>query len=138
MVLAISFFGVSDLQGYVWFAFAGALAGTVLFNPQRAADPVDRSGVVAEMLEQTLQLAHLLTDGPLLKRRHRYDEARRVWNGMIDRRPAFIARCAGVADVLTGVRFAREHDLLLGDDRLGDLGVRDDDEAAGQEQADDG
>ena len=32
---------------------------------------------------------------------------------MIDRRPALIARCAGAADVVAGVRFAREHDLLL-------------------------
>src|SRR5919106_2200632 len=42
-----------------------------------------------------------------------YDDARTIHNGMIDRRPALIARCAGVADVLTGVRFAREHDLLV-------------------------
>jgi FAD/FMN-containing dehydrogenase len=42
-----------------------------------------------------------------------YDDARIIHNGMIDRRPALIARCAGVADVLTGVRFAREHDLLV-------------------------
>jgi FAD/FMN-containing dehydrogenase len=42
-----------------------------------------------------------------------YDDTRKIHNGMIDRRPALIACCAGVADVLTGVRFAREHDLLV-------------------------
>jgi hypothetical protein len=42
-----------------------------------------------------------------------YEDTRKIHNGMIDRRPALIARCAGVADVLTGVRFAREHDLLV-------------------------
>src|SRR5918998_3205647 len=42
-----------------------------------------------------------------------YDEARRVWNGLIDKHPALIARCAGVGDVLDSVNFARENDLLV-------------------------
>ncbi len=42
-----------------------------------------------------------------------YDAARKVWNGMIDKHPALIARCAGPADVLQCVRFARDHDLLV-------------------------
>lgn len=42
-----------------------------------------------------------------------YDAARIVPNAMIDRRPAIISRCAGAADVIAGVRFAREHDVLV-------------------------
>src|SRR5688500_14925461 len=40
-----------------------------------------------------------------------YDEARRLWNGMFDRRPALIARCAGTADVIRAVNFAQAHRL---------------------------
>ena len=42
-----------------------------------------------------------------------YDERRSVWNGSIDRHPGLIARCAGVADVIAAVRFARTHGLLV-------------------------
>src|SRR5579859_6778224 len=42
-----------------------------------------------------------------------YDAAPQVWNGMIDKRPALIARCAGVADVIQAVTFARTHSLLV-------------------------
>jgi FAD/FMN-containing dehydrogenase len=42
-----------------------------------------------------------------------YDTARKVYNGMIDRRPRAIARCADVSDVITAVNFAQEHELLL-------------------------
>lgn len=42
-----------------------------------------------------------------------YDDARSIWNGMIDRRPALVARCVGVGDVVACVRFAKEQRLLL-------------------------
>src|SRR5580700_7780240 len=42
-----------------------------------------------------------------------YDAARTIPNAMIDRRPAIIARCAGPADVISCVRFAREHDVIV-------------------------
>jgi FAD/FMN-containing dehydrogenase len=44
---------------------------------------------------------------------HEYESARGVWNGMIDKRPTAIARCAGAADVALAVRFAAEHELPL-------------------------
>jgi len=42
-----------------------------------------------------------------------YDEVRKIWNAMIDRRPGLIVRCTGTADVMQAVRFARQHQFLL-------------------------
>jgi FAD/FMN-containing dehydrogenase len=42
-----------------------------------------------------------------------YDEARKIWNGMVDKRPAIIARCAGTEDAVKAVNFARENGVLL-------------------------
>ena len=42
-----------------------------------------------------------------------YDDARAIWNGLIDRRPALIVQCSGAADVVDAVNFAREQNLLL-------------------------
>src|SRR6266851_1696612 len=58
-----------------------------------------------------------------------YDQARAVYNGMIDKRPAGIARCRDVADVITCVRFAREHGIEIavrgGGHKAGGLAVAD-------------
>jgi FAD/FMN-containing dehydrogenase len=52
--------------------------------------------------------------GPVLRPNDQgYDDARAIWNGLIDRRPALIVQCTGAADVVDAVNFAREHDLLL-------------------------
>jgi FAD/FMN-containing dehydrogenase len=52
--------------------------------------------------------------GVLLQPEHDdYDDARKLWNAMIDRRPALIARCAGPSDVIDAVKFARDHQLLV-------------------------
>ncbi len=42
-----------------------------------------------------------------------YEEARKIWNGMIDRHPGIIVRCAGATDVIRAVEFATDHGLLL-------------------------
>ncbi len=42
-----------------------------------------------------------------------YDDSRSIWNGMIDRKPALVARCIGVSDILAGVKFARETGVAL-------------------------
>ena len=59
-----------------------------------------------------------------------YDEARKVYNGMIHKKPRLIVRCADVADVIRSVNFARDNDLLLairsGGHNAGGLGICDD------------
>jgi FAD/FMN-containing dehydrogenase len=59
-----------------------------------------------------------------------YDKARKVYNGMIDKRPGLIARCVDVADVITAVNFARENNITVairgGGHNGGGLGICDD------------
>ena len=54
-----------------------------------------------------------LSASTLRPRDEAYEEARKVWNGMVDKRPALIARCAAANDVVEAVGFARDHDLLI-------------------------
>jgi len=56
-------------------------------------------------LRQSVNCPILTSDDEL------YDRARRVWNGMIDRKPAAIVRATSIADVMQSVRYAREHGI---------------------------
>jgi FAD/FMN-containing dehydrogenase len=44
---------------------------------------------------------------------HGYEQARKIWNGMFDRKPALIVRCVGTSDVIQAVNFARHNDLEI-------------------------
>jgi FAD/FMN-containing dehydrogenase len=70
-------------------------------------DQAGTAGSGTDELESSLRGAVLRPGGD------DYDLARRVFNAMIDRRPALIVRCAGVADVVEAVRFARARGLLV-------------------------
>lgn len=67
------------------------------------------------MFNPTRVLAPPAVDGAVLLPGHAgYDQARTIWNAIVDRRPRMIIRCASVRDVVTAVRTARELDLEIG------------------------
>jgi FAD/FMN-containing dehydrogenase len=73
-----------------------------------------RSGGKKTMADKTLNALAGRLRGDLIRPADgAYDQARKIWNGLIDRKPALIARCRVTADVLHSVEFAREHNLLL-------------------------
>jgi hypothetical protein len=75
---------------------------------------ITTSGTDAFLEEAAVQELRASLRGPLLRLGDQgYDEARKVWNGMIARRPALIARCAGAADAIAAVKFARTHEVLM-------------------------
>jgi FAD/FMN-containing dehydrogenase len=67
--------------------------------------PVDAQALAG--LRETIRGPVLTPDDP------GYDEARSIWNALIDRRPALIVQCSGAADVVDAVNFAREQGLVL-------------------------
>ncbi len=71
--------------------------------PQTSIAPSEPDAVAS--LRDAVRGPVLTSDDPT------YDQVRRVHNGIIDRRPALIARCQGAADVVAALGFAREHDL---------------------------
>jgi FAD/FMN-containing dehydrogenase len=75
---------------------------------------LDLTKTHASLDEKVIEALQADLRGPVITPGHvDYDEARRVWNGMIDKHPAIIARVAGAADVVTCVNFARSQGILL-------------------------
>jgi FAD/FMN-containing dehydrogenase len=73
-----------------------------------------KAGGVAIVKEKQFEDFVTNFSGPLLTQSDEdYDEVRKIWNGMHDKKPAFIARCTGVADVIAAVNFARENNILI-------------------------
>jgi FAD/FMN-containing dehydrogenase len=71
-------------------------------------------GREVQMLPEVLRALQSSLRGSVLTRESaEYDEARTIWNAMIDRRPAVIVRCSDAGDVQRVVRFAAEHELLV-------------------------
>ena len=100
--------------------FVSAALGTSV----AACLPIDKA-LVSELPALTLtggettltqaevnEFAATLRGDLLLPSDANYDQARRAWNGVFDKRPALIARCKGAADVTQAVNFARSHELI--------------------------
>jgi FAD/FMN-containing dehydrogenase len=69
------------------------------------------SATAAAVPEPYAELAARLRGGLITPGHARYDAERKIFNDMIDKRPAAIAKCTGAADVMDVVRYAREHDI---------------------------
>ena len=71
------------------------------------------NGNTVELSSEALQVFKTAFKGQVLSADDAgFEETRKIWNAMIDRRPGLIARCTGTADVVQAVRFAREHGVL--------------------------
>jgi hypothetical protein len=75
---------------------------------------LSNSGAETAVQASTLQAFQASLRGTLIRPGDAsFEPARKTWNGMINKHPALIVRCSGVADVITAVRFARDHNLLV-------------------------
>ena len=90
----------------------GRFAGLAGIQADIAALASDGSEIAIEGSTVT-ELGGSLDGSLLLPGNENYESARLVWNGMIDKRPALIARCASAGDVAHAVTFANERNLLL-------------------------
>jgi FAD/FMN-containing dehydrogenase len=95
-------------------AASAAVAAQRMTRIKEDIEAVTRSGGDVTIPKAALKdLQKSLRGVLLLPGNAQYDDARKVWNGMIDKRPGLIVRCTGAADVASAVNFAREFDLLV-------------------------
>jgi FAD/FMN-containing dehydrogenase len=110
-------FNQSLLSAALLSPFSAQLAGAAAAGGGRITGDVDAISLAGKQL--TLPKAVVkdfqksLHGQLLLPGFDDYDRVRGVWNGMIDKRPGLIARCAGASDVIQAVNFARDNDLLV-------------------------
>ena len=90
---------------------SAALGGAALMGSSSRLLAADEATAAAAAEQPLDGLRKMLRGQLILPADASYDEARKVWNGMIDKRPMAIARCTGVADVIDVVRYARKNNL---------------------------
>src|SRR3984885_1766530 len=95
----------------LWADTAGTSTGVGAIPIQLAAVSLTGKPISLSQAE-VKELREVLRGRLLLAGDEGYDQARRLWNGAFDRHPALIARCAGAADVVQAVNFARSHEIL--------------------------
>ncbi|HEY4206491.1 MAG TPA: FAD-binding oxidoreductase [Puia sp.] len=71
-------------------------------NPCSSLDPQAIQGLASRIRGEIILPSH-----------EKYDQARKIYNGMIDKHPGMIVQCTDVADVIAAVQFGKEHDLLV-------------------------
>src|SRR5215471_19640719 len=87
---------------------------SLLNNIDKEKDMVENQDTPVALEETAVQELASRMRGELLRPGDAgYEQARQVYNAMINKHPALIARCVDVADVIAAVNFAREHELLL-------------------------
>ena len=75
---------------------------------------LSKDGREKDLNKEALDGLRLRLKGPiLLPGDSGYEDSRTVWNAMIDKKPAFVVKCVGTADVIECVNFARQNDILL-------------------------
>jgi hypothetical protein len=94
------------MQGSAAFAAVSAARGRIAAIRGDGREILLQESAVSELLKS-------LSGELLLPGSRDYDSARRVWNGMVDKRPALIAVCANAKDVANSVSFASSHDRSI-------------------------